>query len=723
MLELDLDGMATRAGGYMKQRIKAELGSLATVADVLSLIELWQEGRPKEELYSALGFQILSRAHWSIGFIRAAAHTGIEDEKAWKALGKEAFFWTAAHYLPHVMGTAKMVFDIEHLLVKITLNPVFNDLDANLVDALYTGEWARRSDTPSGWATRYREGVDCILTADYILRSKGKDGKPIIQIDQPRLFAERFKSWTGGVEYDQERRPEHPLVKAFDAYRAAREKQLESIEPTWVVDGQFRPSPVPEQGAVREAFDRLWALVTHKCKAEAKEVIANSAVRGSLRYKEEDDRILTGLTERYSHDFIMGMENTLQAELVERLLARRHIERSAALADAEVIAKSLAAALDPQGGELPEFELQIGDGRHDAAREYDGTEPVPLTCQLRLRGERPANMPDVHMEIIPGEVRNLTDPSRPPRAGDLVRGPVTVRAIAQTGSGAELAKATVELTVRLGQPKPQMEFAPIKPIEPGNWVDFAKYLKVTNPPKEVEYRWDFGDGRKARNDRPRERNLYSNSGDYTVSVQMFDRAATPPKLVAEAKGLVKVVAKSLIPKLKACQEVSVHVRAEIEEQDIQGESFVDEVITVFGRPLSSSETASFTWEGTSFAGSNKLKDKTGKTYAEEEISGRVSEDGLVLKEITAKKRYYTTTVTDDPKAELVIYEIALVNVPVFWDEGGSVVYQARGDRAPAHVKTLLYTVRKFRGNQPVDRSVKRFAFKSPTDGLSVTFNK
>ena len=707
---------------YMKERLRSEVFSLGSIADGLTLIELYQQGASNADLASAFGIQVVSRAHWSIGFLRAAAHLDLNDEDGWKALGKEAAFWTAAHYLPQVMGTMKLVFDIELGLIKVTLLPAMNALDDALIDALYTGVAGRTKEGLANWGSRYREGIDAILDGKLIVRTTdAKTGKVTVDIDRMQLFRDKAQQWFS-LPYDDSRltivSPD-PLIKAYASYLKIQQEQLESQEATWLVAGEFRPAPLPDKGQVREAFDRFRTLVAHKCETDVDRVLSESAARKSIRFREPEDRIRAGLIERYSSDILLGMEWTLQTDLAEQAMARRQLERTAALADMEQLAKTLSAAFDPPDGKDPAFELDVGVEHPAVSRVFDGTEPLPLTCQLRLSGNRPANMSDALLDISPGPVTNLTDKNRAPKAGDMVRGPVTIRALV---GGKEIASKTVELTVKLGAAKPTCRFTPVNARAPGEPIGLG--LQTENGPRhprKTKFRYDFGDGQTTESE-TWESHVYEKAGTYTVTIQWLDVTDKTPKLLGKDTAKFDVQYKDILKKLHAMNGVEYGLTYGLERVDGEKKA---QVAGGFSNRYGGQAVQ---WSGTSFSSKwHKESDHPNGLIEDYAFTGTLSDNGRTVIKASAKFTSRQKNGGFKYEQSFDLHNLAVANIGGSNEPDDVAVFAIQQDKLAADVRNFKLVELRFDRNDGKvwnDKSAKNIFFKSGTlHGAGVVFRK
>ncbi len=439
---------------YLKARIFHEVVSLNTVLDALSLLESWQKGATNEQLEQQFGIAVLSRVHWSIGLL-IGGYQSWGNHESWTEFKKTLVFTPFAMAWP-VVGEFKLLVDIGVGLVKVTVTPVFNNLDEELID------------------NRYKSGNQSLITPAYIVRSKDKAGKDILEVDRVKLFKDKFKTWTG-VPYDEydnwfvDGKPrftrysseveKNEVIKAHDAYVRALALWLRGGEPDARAQllaryGQRGIVPAPLRGSA----DALLAVVTARLKAEVDTLLVDVPTRISTRRGEEGkDRIAEGLLALYVADFMGGLETLWRTQLTRYVLAMRQIEHTAALTDMAAMAEYATAHMEPTGGKMPAFEVRVGVNLPTLDWDYDASEVLMLSAEVACKGNRPENMPAVELELKAGPVKNA-DPKKTStnKPGDVLISPITVTAYAK-GSDKPLATTTVNVRVRVPDAKPKLQ--------------------------------------------------------------------------------------------------------------------------------------------------------------------------------------------------------------------------------------------------------------------------
>ncbi len=351
--------------GYVAKRLFDEAFQLDTLSDGLTLVEMYQGDASVSDYAGFLAVNLVSRVHWGVGPLVQAFQVYDKDpekaaEKA-RELGKSLVFQTLARVVPWA-ATAKVVFDVARGVVTVTVGWEVSKANAQIVDALYTGEAGRTDESAKGTARgALRESGFSILSEAHVIRAKDPEtGALSIAIDRGAVYRDFFRRWTG-LAPDDVPRDSTPggdvgaFVAAHDAFVKILERQAEQHGPTWVRTEKtpFVPFVLLESD-VEAAIKALDAKITERCAAEAARAMDESGVRAWKRYGEDaSDTRHEELTRRFAADFFSGMIEHWQTALTAQILAARDIERAAALADQSALAEALAEALEPREGRLP----------------------------------------------------------------------------------------------------------------------------------------------------------------------------------------------------------------------------------------------------------------------------------------------------------------------------------------------------------------------------------
>ncbi len=485
---------------YVWNRFCDEVVQWDTVADLLTLVELYQADADRWDYAAFIGLNVGSRVHWAIGPLAQALMVYDKDPKValqkFKELGKSVVFLTLARIVPWA-GSVKIAFDVMRGTVVVTVGWAVNQANRDLIDALYTGEAGRKNMKAAGTVLgRIRDSGICVLPADVVERRTNPKTKALtIGIDRAGLYRTFFKRWTG-VEAGHVPRSTPPpgdaarFTMAHDMFVRVLIKQAEQYGPIWV------PSPekpfVPLRLGEKEVEDTLGALhpFLHDHAARVVDaVLARTAPRSYRSYMEKDgfDAIREGLVGRFQSDLLAGMFEHWQVRITAQVLAARDIERTAVFQDWRVIAdrlhrdyvpssqrrKPLGMRLEggrwrparsshgtmftsPEGGSRLTFKL---DARADGVpvlggAALDGSQPVRLSATLRGTGETGDDERPVKFEVTTRTLRRIRkvgdpDDDGPLAAGDVVEDVVLVRALADEGKGPELARREITLRVLL----------------------------------------------------------------------------------------------------------------------------------------------------------------------------------------------------------------------------------------------------------------------------------
>lgn len=396
--------------GYVARRVHEEAFQLGNVVDALSLIEMYQGGAAREDYAWFIAQNLLGRCYWGLGYLMQAAQ--VRDEEALAALGQNLVFDALSRVIPGV-AQAKIFFDIERGLVVVTVGWALNQANADLIDALYTGEAGRLSNASAGTVGgRIRDSGFVVLPAGLVRKvTDPKTKAPAIQIDQAGLYQHLYRQWIAGpagreVPYDEvESRPliagpVGPLLAAHDALAKAILDVGGDVEPAWFGE----PQKWQDKDRLDKAIAGFVAAFRPLCRKETDRVLWESAVREF--YQNERDVIAEGLHQRMLGDLLGGMIGTWQTHRLEMQYARRQVEYMAGLGDMQAMSEALAQPV--VDGDMPQFDIVVASGESRPGRSaYTRYGRLPLSCHLAATTSVPPNMQDVAiamepLEFVPG---------------------------------------------------------------------------------------------------------------------------------------------------------------------------------------------------------------------------------------------------------------------------------------------------------------------------------
>ncbi|MCE9637750.1 MAG: hypothetical protein K8T90_18780 [Planctomycetes bacterium] len=452
-------------GEYVAHRLVAEAISPGNIVDGLQLIEMYQNSASLKDYGWFLTTNVLGRVHSALGFVVQAA--SVKTGQDVRELGKYVVFDVCARLIPGV-GTVKIFFDIERGIVNVTVGWALNQANAALIDALYTGEAGRTSEIAAGTVGgRIRDSGICVLDPKFVRKSTdAKSGKVTVDVDRVALYLDRFQAWsvTPGRTVDHEdigsRTPvggsAGKFLRAHDALVRAILAQGETEEQGWFGSAWSSASAKAAASEMESAMGAYRDVVTELCRPISQNVLNELAPREY--YRDGQDQIAEGLHQRLVADVMFGTVQAWQTHQLERVLAKREVQRTAALVDLGGLAKAVAEST-PSGGSRT-YEIEVGvnhpiiaDGlAADRAATlfetvFDANEPVPLSCVLICKGPAPLDAPDVAFEVEPTNFERTEKRDGPLVAGEVVKQHVIVKAL--SGSGTEIARRELTLLVRL----------------------------------------------------------------------------------------------------------------------------------------------------------------------------------------------------------------------------------------------------------------------------------
>ncbi len=452
-------------GGYIARKVRDEVCQLDTIADGLQVIEMYQNGAGYGDYLYFGTVNVLSRFHWSFShFIAAGQMFWIDgpdaQTKKWEAaecLAKNLIFTTFARVIPWA-ATAKVVFDIARGIVTVTVGYSINVVNADLVDAMYTGEAGRMNDQAAGsMVGRIRDSGFCVLPEAFVVKARDeKTGEPFLWIDRTAAYRFFFKQWTGLEAHElpkfgvREAARNPALVRANDNLAKLFYRQAEKYDRVWVSTAKRkRITLMVTASEVEEAILELNRQINIQARQAVRKVLSESAVRSyrSIFQKEGVDVIEEGLTARLTADVLTGMMEFWESYITAQVLAMRDIERSAMLADMSALGGVLGKAIQERIREKPErepeFQCEIDVklfGELDPeTREFDARVPVRVSAFLHGSGEVGEHQQTVKFEVVASNTEVIEEATG--KKGALLGETIRVRALANRGAGPVLAES------------------------------------------------------------------------------------------------------------------------------------------------------------------------------------------------------------------------------------------------------------------------------------------
>jgi hypothetical protein len=440
--------------GYLAQRVHEEVFQLGNVVDALSLIEMYQGGASRDDYAWFITQNLVGRCYWGLGYLMQASQ--VRTPKDLEALGQNLVFDALSRVIPGV-AQAKIFFDIEKGLVVVTVGWALNQANADLIDALYTGEAGRLNDGTAGKAGgRIRDSGFCVLPAQLVQKVVDPKSKQTgIRVDQAGVYQSFFTQWVArpagrDVPFDEINArppvagPAGALLAAHDALARALLEVGSEVEPAWFGE---RPA-YQDQDRLDKAMKGFVDAFGPLCRKETDRVLAESAVRQF--WQSDQDAIAEGLYQRLLGDLIGGMLGTWQTRRLEMQYARRQVERMAGLADLEAMASALAEPATD--GPMPAFDLVVDAGlvgREKTAQTRYGR--LALSVSLQAGDSVPPNMTDVGITLEPLEFVPGPGNEGFRRTTMALSGIQKVRVVAKAdqGRGRVLAEKVVDVPVAI----------------------------------------------------------------------------------------------------------------------------------------------------------------------------------------------------------------------------------------------------------------------------------
>lgn len=403
--------------GYVARRVLDEAFQWDTLADALTLVEMYQGGASWQDYGSFIGINLVSRIHWGVGPLIQAAT--VKDAKAVKDLGKNLVFMTLSRVVPWA-ATVKIGFDVMRGTVVVTVGWAVNQANLDTIDAVYTGEAGRIDASAAGTVRgRLRDSGVSVLQAKHVRRIQPPGEPLMIEVDRNAVYVDAFRRWTS-VDPDEVPRASPPpakvagFVDAHDAFVRLLMRQAEQFGPTWVQapDKPFVPIRLDEK-EVEAVLKKLEPYITAAVAPEVERVLSEAGVRGyrSIMEEEGTDVIREGLVRRYAADVLGGMIQHWQVLITAQILAARDIERTAMFQDMELVARQLHAKFEPSPTRKPPLEMRFEGKR---LRPAPARAPAPSSQLERMPWQvfaRLVGIGEAHAQtnVAPDEAADLAD--------------------------------------------------------------------------------------------------------------------------------------------------------------------------------------------------------------------------------------------------------------------------------------------------------------------------
>jgi hypothetical protein len=160
--------------GYVARRLVDEMFQWDTIADGLTLVEMYQGGAEAKDYLKFVGINLASRIHWGVGPLVQALDVYDADPSAAatkaKELGKSLVFMTLSRVVPWA-ASAKIAFDVTSGTVRVTVGWAIGKANEATIDALYTGEAGRMSAEAAGTVEgRLRDSGVSVLKGEHMRR-------------------------------------------------------------------------------------------------------------------------------------------------------------------------------------------------------------------------------------------------------------------------------------------------------------------------------------------------------------------------------------------------------------------------------------------------------------------------------------------------------------------------------------------------------------------------
>jgi hypothetical protein len=426
--------------GYAKRRMAEEVFQLGNVADALQLIEMYQGDASAADYTWYATTQVLSRCYWGMGFLVQAVQ--VKNEADVKALGKNVVFDAFSRVIPG-MAQAKIIFDIERGLVMVTFGHMINVANAELIDALYTGEAGRiNAGTAGKVAGQIRDTGVCVLDPKWVIQAPDKRGAIQVAVDQPALYRGLFTQWFGESTRYDEIGSRSALAGDKGKILAAHDRLAKALmavgtdkEPSWF--GKSTDYVDPDN--LNKAAEDFSKAIAPWCRAKTDAVVDELAPR--QYFVDGKDMIAEGLHQRLLSDVVGGMVATWQTHRVEQMFARREVEYAAKVGDISALGKALTEADDVA---MPKFDVELVG--LDPKQTMWAAGSMPLSCRLRYDRPLPAKLGNVKVEVEPLAFVVVKE-ATPRDVARVIRQPVLLRMIANDGAGPVVGEQRIEVNV------------------------------------------------------------------------------------------------------------------------------------------------------------------------------------------------------------------------------------------------------------------------------------
>lgn len=447
--------------GYVAKKLRDEVCQLDTIADGLQIVEMYQNGAGWKDYTFFAAVNVLSRFHWSFShFIAAGQMFGMSDAQkveAAECLAKNLIFATFARVIPWA-ATAKVVFDIAKGIVTITVGYSINVVNADMVDAVYTGEAGRlkAGDGPGG-GRNVRDSGFCVLPAKLVVKAENeKTGEPFIWIDRVGAYRYFFRQWTGLEAYElpgygvREEGPDPALAKANDTLARLFYRQAEKYDRVWVsTEKKKRYTMMVSEDEAKQAILAMNQAIEKQARATVRKVLAEGAFRSyrSIFQKEGVDVIEEGLVARLTADVFSGMLEFWESYITAQVLAMRDVERTAMQADLSALGGALGKAIEQRIKMKPDakpeltcmVDVRLFGEKNPLNGEFDARVPIRVSAFLKGVGDVGEHQQRVKFEVgtVSTEVIEKGDAQKGPLLAEVIK----VRAIANQGDGPVLAES------------------------------------------------------------------------------------------------------------------------------------------------------------------------------------------------------------------------------------------------------------------------------------------
>ncbi len=336
---------------YVKRRIAQEMMQLDTAADLLTTLEMMQDGASAGDIGTFWLTNFISTAHWSVSPVISAFQ--VQSQEDVENLGKNVVFTLMTRYLPGGAwaATAKIGFDIAKGAVSVTAGYVIKGENAETIDQLYTGETVLgpvdqvniRGGTK---ANAIREAFN-VLSGDHFQTVKDRTtGKENRVLNRAQIYADFFQTWTGTEWADLPHKPKKDaetmaFTQAHDEFVTLLIRQAEQNQPLWVKDYHATPthhSLDPTDDEFKGTMEAIYPMIEALCRSYVVKEVLDKVGTGQFMSGGKD-MIEEGLVKRFAADFFAGMIEAWENQITQQMLAVREINQAAMNADLAAMAR------------------------------------------------------------------------------------------------------------------------------------------------------------------------------------------------------------------------------------------------------------------------------------------------------------------------------------------------------------------------------------------------